>query len=453
MVIPFKWLVDSQIRLDASFYSRDTVKARRIVESHKHSRFDKLAYVTYPTRFKRIYSDSRNGLPFLSASEALFFKPTSFRYLSKAKTSEIEKIIVKKGYLLLTRSGTVGRLVYVDDRLSRFAITDDMLRIVPFKETKIGYIYAFLSSWVGQTLLTKDQYGSAIKHLEPHHINGVSIPLILEEMQESIHEQILQAYDMREKANLLLDDAQIQLYKELGLPQISSEEFLADEPAVFAIMTSELSFRLDASYHNPMIRTIASKMKAGNYPPTRLGSQVSEVFMPTRFKRVYVTREQGIPFLQGKHIVELRPYDIKYLSAKVTKDIERCTIHTGWILVTRSGTIGRIAVVPKHWNGWAATEHIIRIVPDEDKAKAGYIAAFLLSPYGYYQVVGKTFGGVIGEISEDHLKEIFLPKLPPGDIQEKIGSLVAKAFELKEEANKIEQKAITTLENELLRVV
>lgn len=448
--VPFKWLVGTRLRLDASYYTRDVFKARKVMEEHPQQRIDQVVQRVFNlTRFKRVYARSDSGISYLSASEAMFFRPASERYLSKSKTENIDQYLVQKGWALLTCSGTVGRITYVGERLSKFAFTHDLIRIVPRDEqTRIGYLCAYLSSWIGQTLLTKDQYGSAVKHLEPHHINSIPVPLISEDMQRRIHEGFLHAYDLREKANLLLDDAQAKLYKELGLRPISSEEFLVSDPASFTIMAFELNLRLDASYHNPGIRTIATRMKAGNYPITRLGSKIAEVFMPNRFKRAYVTKEQGIPFLQGKHIVELKPYDVKYISTKVTKDIERCKIHTGQILVTRSGTIGRVAVVPKHWDGWTATEHLIRIVPDDSKAKAGYIAAFLMNPYGYYQIVGKTFGAVIGEISENHLKEIFLPN-PPRDVQEKIDRLVMEAFELKEEANKIEQEAITLLEKEL----
>jgi len=438
-----KWLAANQMRLDASFYIQEAFKARQIVARFPNQRMDQVTTVTYPYRFKRIYSDRTNGLPFLSATEALFFRPSSTRYLSKTKVPEIEQTIVKKGSLLLTRSGTVGRVVYVHDRLSRFAITDDLLRIVPLGNVKIGYVYAFLASWMGQSLLTKDQYGSAVKHLEPEHVNRISIPVLSDKIQEETHKQILQAYGLREKANSLLDAADELMHTALKLPQ-----FIPSEVYSYSIRASELDFRFDATYHTPEVRAIVTKLRASG-PVVSLGPNVKKVFLPNRFKRVYVSKAQGVPFLSGRNIVEIKPYDIKYISSKVTKHLDELLIKKDWILVTRSGTIGRVTLVPRHWEEWAATEHLLRVIPDETKLKGGYLAAFLMNPLGYRQVVGKTFGGVVHEISEDNLRSVFVP-LPRPDIQSKISEPTQEAFQLKEEANRIEHGAISTLENELV---
>lgn len=449
--IHFKWLVTSRMRLDASYYTKDVFKARRVLEMHPQQRIEQLVQRVFNlTRFKRVYAQQNSGIPYLSPSEALFFRPSSERYLSKSRTENIEQYLVQKGWALLTCSGTVGRIAYVGERLSRFAFTHDLIRIVPKDEhTCIGYLCAYLSSWVGQALLTKDQYGSAVKHLEPHHINPIPVPLISDDIQKAIDEQVLYACDLREKANSLLDDAQTQLYKELGLPPITSGGFSSDELSVFAVSASELDFRFDASYHKPIIRAIALKMKSGSYPVVRM-NKMGRVYIPPRFRRTYVGKDQGVPFLQGKHIVELKPYDLKYISSKATKRIDRWIISRGWVLVTCSGTIGRVSLVPTAWDGWAATQHILRIIPHEAELDDGYIAAFLMSPYGYHQLVGKTYGAVIGELAEDHAGEIFIPR-PPPEVRKKIGRLVVEAFELKEEANRIEQEAITILEEELIR--
>jgi type I restriction enzyme, S subunit len=42
---------------------------------------------------------------------------------------------------------------------------------------------------------------------------------------------------------------------------------------------------------------------------------------------------------------------------------KRPHIEKKMVLVTRSGTVGRSVLVPKHWEQWVANEHIIRIDP------------------------------------------------------------------------------------------
>jgi type I restriction enzyme S subunit len=299
-------------------------------------------------------------------------------------------------------------------------------------------VYAFLSSWIGQTLLAKDRYGSAILHLEPDHLNAISIPA-LPSIEEEIHAKIIGAYALRQKANALLDEGEKLLAQELGLRQLRIHP---EDPYFFSMKSSELGHRFDASYHNPLLRTIAQQMKE-KYQPKPLASFAS-VYMPPRFKRTYVEKEQGVPFLQGKHIVELRPFGLKFISRSTTKNLEKWIIKKGMILVTRSGTIGRVSLVPSAWDAWAASEHMLRICPN-DPDDAGYLALFLMNPYGYHQLTGKTYGGVIGEIAEHHARQILVPDCPPA-VRARIGRTVVDAFELREQANTTEREAIAAVE-------
>jgi type I restriction enzyme S subunit len=442
-----KWLISSRLRLDAEYYTKDVFRARQLVAANPQQRLDQCVERVFNLpRFKRIYSQQDSGIPYLSASESLFFRPTSERFLSTSKTKNIDQYLVKKNWAIMTCSGTVGRVTLVTDRLSKFAFTHDLMRFVPKGSSKLGYLSAYLSSCVGQTLLTKDQYGAAVKHLESQHVSSIPVPLLAESVQDDINEQIVKACSLREQANQLLDRAQIMLNDELGLPPLSPEELAKDKPNIFSIRSSELNFRFDASYHNPLIRTIAHKMKNGRFQIAPM-EKFGQVYIPPRFARTYVERNQGIPFLQGKHIVEIKPYDIKCISRKATKHIEKWIIKQGTVLITCSGTIGRVSLVPKVWDGWAATQHILRIIPHES-GDDGYLASFLMSPYGYHQLLAKTYGAVIGEIAEEHVRPIFVPDAS-SDVKRRIGQFAIEAFELKEQANSIENNAIAKLEGDL----
>ena len=51
--------------------------------------------------------------------------------------------------------------------------------------------------------------------------------------------------------------------------------------------------------------------------------------------------------------------------AKDDPNINQLQVREGWILVTRSGSTGIVSSVPKAWDGFAISEHVIRIIPDE----------------------------------------------------------------------------------------
>ena len=72
--------------------------------------------------------------------------------------------------------------------------------------------------------------------------------------------------------------------------------------------------RFDASHYNPRAAKAISMLKRCGMPLARLGDIAERVFIPPRFKRIYVEKEHGIPFIQGSHVVHFQPADLKYLS-------------------------------------------------------------------------------------------------------------------------------------------
>ena len=310
------WLHEGELRMDAEYYSDSVMRVRQLLREWKLGTAllgSLTSSVAYPTRFKRIYArDKHHGVPFLTASKMLHFRPASEMYLARRR-NQLENCTVPQGWLLITRSGSVGRCVLVGERLSKFAITDDAIRVEPSSEMPIGYLYAFLMSWIGQTLLTKDQYGSAIKHLESHHVANTTIPVLPEAEMIEIAERIELAYALRERANALLDNAMENLHCELGLPAFDESlvQYLSPQEKTshpqsdpiklraFTLQASSLLKRLDASYHVPVVSSVISTLKGSRYGLTKLGVMADNVTIPPRFKRIYVSAQYGVPFILG----------------------------------------------------------------------------------------------------------------------------------------------------------
>ena len=440
------WLSLREIRLDASYYAQEVSKATRLLKESGYKLIDieQLSDDVFTlARIKRFYGDSR-ATPYLMPSELFYFPLSSTKHVFANKIRNVEKWFLREGWVLISCSGKVGKPLIVTKSYEGIIVSHDVARVIPKADTLIGFLYAYLLSWVGNALLTKDQYGVTVDHIEPHHIESVKIPLLPKEIQRIIHDNILKVFNLREKARTLLAKSQEELLRELDLPELAKP--IKIEP--FSVRSSDLKLRFDASYHNPIIDDIHNNLKKCKYTPKRIGDNIGEVFIPGRFKRIYVDKDYGIPLLSGTQIVQIKPYDLKYISTKVTKNIENWIVRDKWVLVTCSGTIGRIALVPKEWDGWAITQHVLRIILDTKRINNGFLVAFLLSEYGRQQIIPKTYGGVVDELSEDDMKDVMVP-IPPLDVQEKIGNLVVEAFELKELANRIEDETVKTLANML----
>ena len=118
-------------------------------------------------------------------------------------------------------------------------------------------------------------------------------------------------------------------------------------------------------------------------------------------------------------------------------------------LITCSGTIGKVALVGRHWEKWAANQHIIRIVPASENI-AGYLNIFLASEYGYHLITRYTYGAVIDEIDATHVSNIPIPLLKNHDIQKRINDLALEANQKRYEAYKLEQKALEIMDREVI---
>jgi len=455
--IPFHWVNDGEYRLDAGFYAQDVVSARIVIDKISGkgieiNYFNELSSnIFWPGRFKRRYVSKREGKPFLMPSEVFMFLPKATKYI----TDYPENVLVKEKWLLITRSGTIGRCLITTKCFQEFILSDDLIRVI-LDERIIGYIYAYLNSWIGQAFLTKEKYGSTVKHIEPHHVSTIPIPR-LPEIEKEINQKILSAHKLRESAQEDLLKAEEMIYTELGLPKIDEDdvEYFGGELGrlikAFEVKASELDYRLDASYHIPLAHLAISNLKKIKTGYICKLNDIANSFVPPRFKRPYVKNsDDGLPLLQGTHIPQIKPLDIKYIW-KNMKNLSAYIVKKNWLLVTCSGTIGRLALVSEYWDGWTATNHLLRVIPDEDKINPGYLTAFLLSTYGQVQFQRLSYGGVVDEIGEagELFNEILILKPKDKTIEEKIGSLVISAYNKKDKANQIEHSAIEQLEKTL----
>lgn len=455
-----RFLNEGEFRFDAKSYAEGAFRALHAIEAcpYKKDFLGNLVSRAYhPTEnqarsnFKRIWVKEGEGVPFLTGRGLFFLRPEKKHFLSP-KMPKLEELMAPRWTVLLSRSGTTGRPVIVNHTLSQFALTDDAIRIIP-NEVPIGYLYAFLSSSIGHTLITKNEYGATVSHLEAHHIKNIPIPLPPKEIQDQIHKGIIKAYELRDLANDFLANADNQLYDILGIEPFSERDIqyigVPNEPRAYSVASSDLGYRLDASHHVPITKSAVEKLKRGRYSLVRLADRVDRVFVPPRFPRVYVESEYGPPLLQGMHIPLMRIYDLKCISNNNTPRIERWIIESGWVLVTCSGTVGRIAISTNNQHGWAASQHILRIIPRDNITHPGFVAAFLSTSYGQHQLKAKIYGGVVDELTHEDTKKVWIPDVPFSE-QLKIGEPVSRAYELRDTANEIERLAIVKLENIIL---
>lgn len=455
-------VLENNTRLEASVYNINGRHAREIIKKCKwdvirlFSENGLIKSAFYPPRFKRIYVERKAGIPFFLPSQILEIYPKPEKYISPKTNVDIEQLKIKENTLLLTRSGSIGHCTLAYKTIIGKVFSDDIIRISFKTEEDLGFTYAFFKTKIGKTLLQTNNYGSVISHIEPEHLYNILIPNPPVIIKKQIHDLIIKSFELLDKSNELLDEAEKLLIEELKLPPIDNFDLdyfdKCSELKNYTVKLSDLQERIDASYHVPVVKAIIEHLQKHALEVTTIGdSRISKkIILPGRFKRVYVGEGQGTVFFGGKQINELDPSNKKYLSTRHHKNRiqKELRLIENMVLITCSGTIGKTALVPKHWENWTMNQHVIRIIPTSDSI-AGYLYVFLSSPYGHELIKRFTYGSVVDEIDNNHVSQIQIPLIKQ-DKQDKINWLALEANKMRYEAYKLEQEALKIMNNEVI---
>lgn len=384
--------------------------------------------------------------------------PKASKYISDKTDTDINALKVESNMLLMSVSGTIGKTAIVRRRLDSCVFSHDLLRIVFKNDFDLGYVYAFLNTETGLLILQSNNYGAVIDHIEPEHLANVPIPNAPEELKKIIHNLVVESYDLRDKSNDLIDEAQALLYRELQLPDINTikgKNYVENKGFQnYVVKASQLNDRLDGSYHIPEVEEVIKVISKNAAEVTTLGDPrlSKKIILAGVFKRTYVDKQNGVPFLGGRDIMQLNPSVEKYLSIAVHKErIEKeLEVFDNYILVTDRGTIGKIQIVPKHWSGWAVSQNVIKVVPASIDI-SGYLYAYLATDFANILIKRETYGSVVDMIDNNNVASIAVPLLKDKFAQQKINDLVLEANELRYQAYLKEQEAINK-KNEILTI-
>jgi type I restriction enzyme S subunit len=447
-------VVSAGLRLEASAYA---LEARQAVAELQAGRYpckpllgeEGLCQEAHNAfRFARIYVGPDKGVPFLSSSDIIGLRPERGRYLSKKHTKRLEDLKIKPWDVLVSRSGTIGNVGLASPRMAEWVLSEHAIRITAPDSDTAGYVAAFLRSFWGRAQLAGATYGSVVQHIEPHHLERVWIPDVPVIRRIEIGRAFVEAAKKRDEANDLLDAADALLREGLKLPPLPKPK---EGPVVGKIRASQWGKRLDASFHSPIARWVEAELKRIGFEPVPLSDPMltKEIRAVTKFrKRVYVPKG-GIPLLSSKQLFQIDPIDVKGLAKGAHEgDLSEIALNPNMVVITCSGTIGRVNIVPDYMEGWAANQHAIRIVSPSDEM-AAYIYAWLASEYGNALITRFSYGSVILELDRFMVAEIPVPLLTKLQ-RNAIAALVLKANDLRTEAWNLEQGALSQLRKEII---
>jgi type I restriction enzyme S subunit len=456
--IPSSWLEKEGCRLDCGPYMSGAIEAKVALEKlsvkketlHEVTKGG-LQGIYHAGREGRTYvNNPAHGVPFLGSTDILASDLSWLSLLARKQVAANPRFTIQEGWILITRSGTIGKMAYTRKDMAGMACSEHVMRIVPDPDKILpGYLYAYLSSRFGVPLVVSGTYGAIIQHIEPYHIANIPVPIAPNSLQRKAHDLILLSGEKRGEAKQQLEKAQAILIATIGYPPPSNRKDWRGYNVSSADLV-EFS-RFDGFFHNPTAQSLENWIKKHPAGFTTLGEITDDIFDVPPFKHIYVSPDQGVPFFTSGDIFLLDRKTEKFLSRTQTKGLAQYILQQGWILLARSGQLGGIIGRPQYVDSAlhraAASDHVIRIVPKQDASTAGFLYIYLASPdVGYHLLTRTMTGSSVPALWPKYLKQIKVP-LVEMSIQRQLDELICQAFEYRVEATAYEDEARQLVES------
>jgi len=206
--------------------------------------------------------------------------------------------------------------------------------------------------------------------------------------------------------------------------------------------------RLDAKYWLPAIRELQKAIQNGKYKSQKLGDFITDIRYGLSTANDYV--DFGIPFLRILNLKNdgIDVGDVVYLSEEQRKEVGKAIVHEGDLLISRSGSVGIVVVVPKEAEGFAFGSFMIKFCLNT-KINKQYISAWLNSEASRKLIEREKIGAIQGNITIETIKNFDIP-IPPLSVQNEVVKKIQEAYEQKKKKQAEILKILSSIDDFVL---
>jgi hypothetical protein len=421
-------------RMEAETYLTSGYGIRLAIEAKTGwVRFSEAATASAPPRIKQILVSPAYGIPYLNTSQVFDVRPKPRKWLAMEKTLKGEARLVKAGTILVMASATVGRAIVATKSHENTIISHHFMRVEPRDPELTGWIYAYLRSPQASAMMMSSQYASVIRHIEPHHLHSLPIPVVSKAIAQKFTAKVEEIVALRDAAAEKTRLAEAIFSEAVGqiAPKSKQEGF-----SLSLMDLNKGRRRMEGAYHAPAVRAIVAAFKKHQ----RLEELSNGVWLVNRFKRSF--GDGGIPYLSADDVFTTNAHNIRNMLVDSGDGHEKLLVKQGWIIMARSGqTYGMngSAMIATEWHeNTALSDDMIRIIPN-GAARSGYLLTALTHPtLGRPLLIREAYGTSIPHLDPDDVASFPVVRL--GDKQEnEIADYAESAAEQQAKAEVLER--------------
>lgn len=339
----------------------------------------------------------------------------SLTYTDKHGYEFLEKSRLYGGELILSNIGSIGKVFKVPYFDKPMTLASNSIMIKCYKDFDYDFLFYFFSSPIGFELLNSITTGTAVLKFNKTDLKTIALPLppLLEQQRivERIESLFAKLDEAKENLQNVLDGFETR--KAAILHKAFTGELTAN-------WRKQHGVSID-SWEETFIKNVCLDIKVGI------------VIKPSQY---YVDKENGIAAFRSANVREFRIDNIDwvYLSPKGYNENKRSIVHTGDVLIVRSGNPGTACVVTEEFDGYNAIDILIA-VPNKDKLNSYFLCAYTNSPVVKQMVENNKRGMALSHFNVSGYSKlpIFVPTLSEQtEIVRIIDDLLAKEQQAKE---------------------
>ncbi len=373
-------------------------------------------------------------------------------FISEVDFQRLKSFSVQENDILMSCSGTIGKLTVIPQDFREGVINQALLRIRLNPDINLKY-FVVIFKYIIEKLIEGNEfaYGSAIRNVvSVKEMKKIKIPIPPSKTQNRIVEIMQSAYSTKKQkeaeARQLLDSINDYVLDELGIKLLELKDKMT-----YVVSSEEVeNNRADAYYYQPKFEEVEKAIKKGKFEVKEL-----KEFIKINDKLEDIKKYNQINYIDlasiNKNFGVIQ--EINQLTSEEAPSRARQKLEEGDLLLSGlSGSLKSIAVFDGSFDNSICSTGFYVIKNSKDYNNYYLWALFRSSAYQSL-LNRETTGAIMSSINREALLNLKIP-LPPLSVQNKIAEEVKrrmqKAEQLQKEAKEELEKAKQEVEKMIL---